>query len=54
LEVLTSIEFKSLLDTLEASNLPKFPAYALLYRAQNDAVPEAHKCALLAPKLTRR
>jgi hypothetical protein len=51
----TLIEFKSPSDTLRVGDLHTFLAYALLYRAQNDALLEVGKLHLvvIAPRLTR-
>ena len=52
---LTLLEFKSPSDTLRAGDFQTFLAYALLYRAQNQALLEPGKLHLLvlAPRLTR-
>jgi hypothetical protein len=52
---LTLVEFKSPSDTLRAGDFQTFPAYALLYRAQNHALLEQERLHLvvIAPRLTR-
>src|ERR1700730_9672847 len=51
----TLVEFKSPSDTLRAGDFQTFLSYALLYRAQNDALlaPDRLHLLVLAPRLTK-
>jgi hypothetical protein len=51
----TLVEFKSPSDTLRAGDFQTFVSYALLYRAQNDALlaPARLHLLVLAPRLTK-
>ncbi len=52
---ITLLEFKSPSDTLRAGDFQTFLSYALLYRAQNDALlaPDRLHLLVLAPRLTK-